>query len=133
MWTFLAVLLVVCHTSASEDEAIPTTAADLEERAGSISLNNSDASTLLGNAVYIVPVLIFIIILDFAIFGTYASRTDDLNPISDFFYHVRRGFGIVSQKSGAAQVQSSIYQKYHNNRKQQYQKRYRVSKSEETK
>ena len=131
MCKFLAVLLMVCHTTAGEEEAVEPTASDLEERAGSISLNNSDASTLLGNAIYIVPVLIFIIILDFAIFGTYASRTDDLNPISDFFYHVRRGFGIVSQKSGAAQVQSSIYQKYHNNRKHKYQQRYRVE-SEET-
>ena len=64
-----------------------------------VDLSSTAAASLAANLVYIVPVLIFIIILDFAIFGAYAKRSDNLNPVSDFFYHVRRGFGIVRQKS----------------------------------
>jgi hypothetical protein len=93
-----------------------------EAKSGAISVNGSDASALLSNAIYIVPVMIFIIILDFAIFGAYASRSSDLNPVSDFFFHVRRGFNIVSQRTGAAQYNSNIYQKYHKQTKTRYQR-----------
>lgn len=112
----IVVVLTVISTAAEVEEPLEAESSTLDGKSGTISLNGNDASTLLGNAVYIVPVLLFIILLDFAIFGAYANRSDDLNPVSDFFYHVRRGFGIVSRKSGANQIKSSIYQKYHKNR-----------------
>ena len=88
-------------------------------KSGTLSLTSNDASALLSNAIYIVPMVAFIILLDFAIFGAYASRSDELNPISDFFYHVRRGFSIVTQRTGATRHNNSIYQKYHNTNRYQ--------------
>ena len=101
-------------------KVLPTPTEDA--KSGTISLSGSDASALLNNAVYIVPFLIVIIFLDFAIFGAYASRNDELNPISEFFFHVRRGFNILSHRAGAPQHHNSIYKIYHKNRRHRYQR-----------
>jgi len=119
-----SVILFFFLTAAVSAEEIlkvlPTPTEDA--KSGTISLSGSDASALLNNAVYIVPFLIVIIFLDFAIFGAYASRNDDLNPISEFFFHVRRGFNILSHRAGAPQHHNSIYQIYHKNRRHRYQR-----------
>jgi len=73
---------------------------EAESKSGTISLSGSDTTSLFSNAIYIVPVLIFIILLDFAIFGAFASRSDELNPVSNFFFHAKRGLQIVREKSG---------------------------------
>ena len=110
LYSILLLLAVQVH---SEEilELVP--APSPGAKSGTLELTSSDASALLSNAIYIVPMVAFIILLDFAIFGAYASRSDELNPISDFFYHVRRGFNIVTQRTGATRHHNLIYQKYH--------------------
>jgi len=119
-----AILFVFLTLAAVRGEEIlkvlPTPTED--GKSGTISLSGSDASDLLNSAVYIVPFLVVIIFLDFAIFGAYASRNDDLNPISEFFFHVRRGFNILTQRAGVPQHHNSIYQIYHKNRRHRYQR-----------
>ena len=93
----LTVLVCLCNMVSGQQE--PRTAT--VSRTATVDLSSTATSNIAANMVYIVPVLIFIIILDFAIFGTYANRSDKLNPISDFFYHVRRGATIVRNKAGS--------------------------------
>ena len=59
-------------------------------RDGTITLNDG-SNSYWQSALIIVPILVIIIVLDFAIFGTFASRSDELNPISHFFFHARNG------------------------------------------
>jgi len=59
-------------------------------RDGTITLNDG-SNTYWQSALIIIPILVIIIVLDFAIFGTFASRSDELNPISNFFFHARNG------------------------------------------
>ena len=74
-------------------------ASDLEEgRTSTLQLSGSDSNTYLYSALLIIPVLAIIVLLDFAIFGTFARRHDELNPVSNFFYHVRRGLHISQAK-----------------------------------
>ena len=87
----LSVLVCLCNMVSGQQEP----------RTATVDLSSTATSNIAANMVFIVPVLIFIIILDFAIFGTYANRSDKLNPISDFFYHVRRGATIVRNKAGS--------------------------------
>ena len=61
-----------------------------EPRDGTLTLSG-DNSNYWQSAAILVPILIIIIVLDFAIFGTFASRSDDLNPVSNFFFHARNG------------------------------------------
>jgi len=61
-----------------------------EGRDGTITLNDG-SNSYIQSALIIIPILIVIIVLDFAIFGTFASRSDELNPISHFFFHARNG------------------------------------------
>ena len=82
-----------------------------EDKSGSLTLSNSNTNSFLSNAIYVVPVLLAIILVDFAIFGAFASRSDDLNPISNFFYHVKRGLSIV-QDRGAVGGRPSHYNRH---------------------
>ena len=59
-------------------------------RDGTITLNDG-TNSYWQSALIIIPILVIIIVLDFAIFGTFASRSDELNPISHFFFHARNG------------------------------------------
>merc|ERR1712048_369302 len=61
-----------------------------EGRDGTITLNDG-SNSYIQSALIIIPILIIIVVLDFAIFGTFASRSDELNPISHFFFHARNG------------------------------------------
>ena len=71
-------------------------------KTGAVTLSDSTTTSFLQNAIYVVPVLLAIIFVDFAIFGAFASRSDELNPVSDFFYHVKRGLSIVRDRSSTA-------------------------------
>jgi hypothetical protein len=101
---FLCLALPILATEVIKDrvviEDLPEVELNPESKSGTISLSGSDTTSLFSNAIYVVPVLIFIILLDFAIFGAFATRSDDLNPVSNFFYHARRGLQIVREKSG---------------------------------
>ena len=118
--TVLFFCLVMATRAEEILKVLPTPTEDA--KSGTVSLSGSDISAVMKNAVFIVPFLLLIIFLDFAIFGAYASRNDDLNPVSEFFFHVRRGFNILTQRSGIPQHHNSIYQKYHKKRRHRYQR-----------
>jgi len=97
------VLIFLCFTvgcnNASELDGIGNTESLVaEDKSGSLTLSNTNTNSFLSNAIYVVPVLLAIILVDFAIFGAFASRSDDLNPVSNFFYHVKRGLIIVRDR-----------------------------------
>ncbi len=48
---------------------------------------------------FVVPIVVGIVLLDFAIFGAFASRSSGLNPVSRFFYQAREGLAKV-RRSG---------------------------------
>lgn len=117
MYKLLVFLLLVLPILAIETElkeVLPEVSLSPESKSGTISLSGSDTTSLFSNAIYVVPVLIFIILLDFAIFGAFATRSDDLNPVSNFFYHARRGLQIVREKSAIPR------RPYHRHRYQRY-------------
>merc|ERR1712020_443723 len=87
-----------------------------EAKNGALTISDGTTTSFLSNAIYVVPVLIAIILVDFAIFGAFASRSDELNPVSNFFYHVKRGLSIV-QDRGAVGGRPSHY-----NRHRRYQR-----------
>jgi len=111
---FLA--LVICQTLATDvgqlEEVVEAVG---EEKSGSFTLTDGSTSNFLSNAVFVVPILIAIIFVDFAIFGAFANRSDELNPVSDFFYHVKRGLSIVRDRSSP---QSPYGRPHHHNRYQ---------------
>ena len=101
MYKVLIFLLFIATThpsNASELEVVESLA--VEDKSGSLTLSNTNTNSFLSNAIYVVPVLLAIILVDFAIFGAFASRSDELNPVSNFFYHVKRGLSIVRERGG---------------------------------
>ena len=119
MYKFLFVLVLSTPAIfALDQEALDEIAAlPAEAKTGSITVSDSSTSSFLSNAIYVVPVLIAIILVDFAIFGAFASRSDDLNPVSNFFYHVKRGLNIVRDRSS---VSSAYTRPHHYNRYQRF-------------
>ena len=79
---------------------------EIKARDGSITLNGNNQWWT--GAIYIIPILIVIVILDFAIFGTFASRADELNPVSRFFFHARNGLHLLRNKK-RRQYQEQYY------------------------
>ena len=104
LWLFV---MIFGLTNASEDGGV-------QGRDGELTLNGNN-NNFLQSALIIVPILLLIIVLDFAIFGTFASRSDELNPISHFFFHTRNGLQSLRAKQRrkyAAQYQQR-YKKRH--------------------
>ena len=69
-----------------------------EARDGTITLSGG-SSNIWYNLIYVLPILAAIILLDFAIFGTFATRADKLNPVSQFFYHARQGLANIRNRN----------------------------------
>jgi hypothetical protein len=44
------------------------------------------------SSLLLIPFLIAVVVLDFGIFGAYATRKEDLNPISKLVYNVRERY-----------------------------------------
>ncbi len=86
------VLLASSCVSASEETEVG------EARTGTINLSGSNGNTIYYNLLYVIPVIIAIILLDFAIFGTFASRSYEMNPISRFFYKALEGLSIIRNR-----------------------------------
>ena len=63
------------------------------------STSSTYSNGLTATALFIVPLIVLIIILDFAIFGAFANRSDDLNPVSEFFWHVKRGMDVMRERN----------------------------------
>ena len=89
-----AIALAATTVSATEDTEVAATGRD-----GTISLSGGSGSSFWTNALYIVPLLAAIIILDFAIFGTFATRSDELNPVSRFFFKAKEGLHIIQNRN----------------------------------
>ena len=68
-------------------------------RALTVDLSSTAGRTLASNAIYILPAIGALLLVDSAIFGAYADERDKLNPVSKFFYHTKRGFNSVRSKS----------------------------------
>lgn len=101
----LPIVLIVAQALATQDVLEIAEDAEMEDlkasegKTATVSLSGTDTTNFFSNAIYVVPILLLIIFLDFAIFGIFSNRSDDLNPVSNFFYHTRRGLGIFSNKS----------------------------------
>ena len=118
------VLLLVLFTPAllaldvfedTQDEVEDISELSASTKTGAVTLSDSTTTSFLQNAIYVVPVLLAIIFVDFAIFGAFASRSDELNPVSNFFYHVKRGLSIVRDRSSTA----SVYSRPHHHKRYQ--------------
>ena len=103
----LAVFLLSISAQLAQAEAEENSAA-LQARDGTISLNGNNQWWT--GALYIVPILVIIVLLDFAIFGTFASRADELNPVSKFFFHARNGLHLLRNKR-RRQYQEKYYKR----------------------
>ena len=93
-WCLLASCLLLINFVNAADE--PSESSEVEGRDGSITLSGNNQWW--AGAIYIIPIIIIIVILDFAIFGTFASRADELNPVSRFFFHARNGLHLIRNK-----------------------------------
>ena len=63
------------------------------------STSSTYSNGLTATALFIVPLIVLIIVLDFAIFGAFANRSDELNPVSEFFWHVKRGMDVMRERN----------------------------------
>ena len=125
----LSCLLLIQEINGTEIEkdSHRSTGTDVEGRTqgGTLTLSGSNGNTYLYSALLILPVLLAIILIDFAIFGVFAqpARSWELNPISDFFFHVRRGLQIKQKKYRRRHGLDSYYSHYKRQgpgRKQRY-------------
>lgn len=66
-----------------------STCHEIVKRQATLQLDGDN--NYLYSALILVPIILAIVVLDFAIFGTFASRSDELNPVSRFFFHARNG------------------------------------------
>ena len=78
--TFMILAMIINLSSCTHE---------IEKRQATLQLDGDN--NYLYSALILVPIIIAIVVLDFAIFGTFASRSDELNPVSRFFFHARNG------------------------------------------
>ena len=112
---FTPALLALDVFEDTQDEVEDISELSASTKTGAVTLSDSTTTSFLQNAIYVVPVLLAIIFVDFAIFGAFASRSDELNPVSNFFYHVKRGLSIVRDRSSTA----SVYSRPHHHKRYQ--------------
>jgi hypothetical protein len=88
-----AILLLTSVASTKADNS------EVQARDGTLTLSGgNNNNNMWTSALYLIPVLFLIVVLDFAIFGTFASRSDELNPVSRFFFHARNGLAILRHR-----------------------------------
>jgi len=104
----LAVFLLSTFAQLAQASEDSKQNSEIQGRDGTISLNGNNAWWT--GAIYIVPILLIIVLLDFAIFGTFASRADELNPVSKFFFHARNGLHLLRNKR-RRQYQEKYYKR----------------------
>lgn len=102
-----AVVLLMAPTCKAAAEAVKdgkALPALPEARFGDLTINGGGATNdlLVTSALIIGPILAVIIVLDLAIFGAFARSDEDLNPISNFFFHVRNGLEIVRRRHASS-------------------------------
>ena len=99
--TVLAAIALASSVSAAvaQEALLEASSTSVQARDGTISLSGGSGNSFWTNALYIVPLLAAIIILDFAIFGTFATRSDELNPVSQFFFKAKEGLHIIRNRN----------------------------------
>ncbi|QQP54421.1 Uncharacterized protein FKW44_007251, partial [Caligus rogercresseyi] len=101
---FTSSLLLKTAAAAADEEDNSQVAVP---RTGAVTLHSD--SNIWFNVILLAPILLAIIILDFAIFGAIADRSDNLNPVSKFFYHVRQGLSIVQSRQNKRYLNKRRY------------------------
>jgi hypothetical protein len=102
-------LLVVAGAGATDIQVVPTLPPGIWSVVSSGGLNsNTGTYTLGGNSttfyissLLLIPFLIAVVALDFGIFGAYATRREDLNPVSKFVYNVREGLNSIRNRQSS--------------------------------
>ena len=98
-------------------------------RDGTITLSGG-SNNIWYNLVYVIPILLAIILLDFAIFGTFATRADSLNPVSRFFYQARIGLANIRNRNRRYYQQRQHLRPYYGQGYNNQQFRARLSEAE---
>jgi hypothetical protein len=107
---FAAAALIASAADATDIKVVPTLPPGIWSvisNGGTAALNtNTGTYTLGGNSttffissLLLIPFLIGVVVLDFGIFGAFATRREDLNPISRFVFNVRERFNTRQQQS----------------------------------
>ena len=86
----------------------------LNTQTGTYTLGGN-STTFYISTLLLLPLLIGVVALDFGIFGAYATRREELNPVSQFVYNVREGFNVVRARQGSST---------HTSKKQRFTARY---------
>ncbi len=82
--------------SAAAAAAAEGGASEVEPRFWStVPLTGDNSNSVYYTFLFFIPIVVALVLLDFAIFGTFASRGDNLNPVSRFFFHAREGLDKV--------------------------------------
>jgi len=66
---------------------------------GNLALTGTETNNIYFSLLFLIPILVAIVVLEFAIFGVFAPRVERLNPISRFFYHAREGLAIIKERN----------------------------------
>lgn len=96
-----------------------STCHEIVKRQATLQLDGDN--NYLYSALILVPIILAIVVLDFAIFGTFASRSDELNPVSRFFFHARNGLQNIRNRR-----RNSLAHYYHH-RQQRSNSRKKIS------
>ena len=83
----------------------------INSQAGTYSLGGNTTTFYL-STLLLLPLLIGVVILDFGIFGAYATRREDLNPVSRFVFNVREGFNNVRNRQSDSRSNTADWQKF---------------------
>ena len=86
----------------------------LNTQTGTYTLGGN-STTFYISTLLLLPLLVGVVALDFGIFGAYATRREELNPVSQFVYNVREGLNVVRARQGSRK---------HTSKKQRFTARY---------
>lgn len=105
-------LFLISPVQSSDITVVPTLPPgifSLLSNSGTSALNTKSGTYTLGgnsttfflSSLLLIPLLIGVVVLDFGIFGAYATRREELNPISQFFFNIREGFNVVRNRQSS--------------------------------
>ena len=77
----------------------------INSKTGTLTLGGN-STTFLYSSLLLIPLLIGVVILDFGIFGAYATRREELNPFSEFVFRVRDGLNVVRARKTESRYDS---------------------------
>ena len=105
----LLLLLISPPVQSSDITVVPTLPPgifSLLSNSGTSALNTKSGTYTLGgnsttfflSSLLLIPLLIGVVVLDFGIFGAFATRREELNPVSQFFFNIREGFNVIRNR-----------------------------------